>query len=550
MASQAPVYHDPIFGELSRILGLQVANAQMSFSEGVQHTILEAIEARQAKVDSLLGAISELRTLYNRTSPISILPPELLTVVFLYATSDGEGNADIISISRVCRHWRDSSLQTPALWTRILLDHPAGIEAFLERSRPLPAYIAFKTSYEPATATLRLIGTEAHRLRSLKIKILPMLGTRVKNIMNRVKFAAPMLEELVVENESALRRPNRDLETLPGPDEFSGVPSLRTLTLISAPLTYVPAGTNLLVNLKLHYTIPHPIVLFKLLQNSSQLETLSLRGSFDRTGEGIIHHVHLSNLKTLQIDTFPPAGIANILSNLMMPAVMLITIQVSMDITETFELAFPVGVPEPSFGLGCLGRLQRMVLFWSAPHGLNLRAYANADDDLCTPALSIQGINMVTEPGRRFLADWPFDASGIQAIDICGDYFIAMDCGEHTQVERHWWLEMLQGLPELKVLRVMAMDERDAFGMIEPLSRVTLSETLCPKLETLELFDIVPASKEFAMRVYDIVAHRGVCPSDETRVLKTVELFNAGDLKGVVDTMGLPNGCDVEILQE
>ncbi|KAH9890694.1 hypothetical protein C8Q73DRAFT_705262 [Cubamyces lactineus] len=520
----------------------------MNYPEGVQYAIQEAIEARQAKVASLLDSISELRTLYNRTVPISKLPLELLTMVFLYATSDGEGNADIISISLVCRHWRDSSLQTPVLWTRILLDHPAGIRAFLERSRPLPAHLAFKTSHEPAIATLRLIVAEAHRLRTLKIKILS--GTGVDNIINRIKFAAPMLEELVVESDGLLRRPRRDFDTLPGPDEFSGVPSLRTLTLVSAPLSYVPAGTNSLVNLNLHHTIPHPVVLFKLLQNSPQLENLSLRGSFNREGEDFIYHVHLSNLKTLRIDTFPPEGIANILSNLTMPATVTITVRVSLDLPETLDLAFPEGIPEPSFGLGCLGRLRRMVLFWSALHGLDLRAYVNADDDLCTPALTIQGIHAITEPGRCFLVDWPFDASGIEAVDLCGDYFVAMDYGEYTQIERHWWLEMLESLPELKTLRVMSMYEGDAIGLIEPLSRVTLWQTLSPKLETLELFDIVSASKEFSMQLYDIIAHRGVCPADETRVLKTVELFNAGDLKGVVEAMGLPDGCEVEILQE
>ena len=53
------------------------------------------------------------------------------------------------------------------------------------------------------------------------------------------------------------------------------------------------------------------------------------------------------------------------------------------------------------------------------------------------------------------------------------------------------------------------------------------------------------------MRVYDIVAHRGVCPSDEIRVLKTVELFNAGDLKEfMAEAPSLPDGYEVEILQE
>ncbi|KAH9890693.1 hypothetical protein C8Q73DRAFT_765077 [Cubamyces lactineus] len=515
----------------------------------LQGAIRVAIQEAEVIVHNMLSTVAELRTQYNKTMPVGRLPPELLRMIFSYAIADGKTNAGIICISHVCTYWRACALQAPALWARILLNDPSGIKVFLERSRPMPLHIAYKASCKPVIATIRLITAEAHRLRTLKINIPEETG--LGTILNRLKFPAPMLQELVVEDHEPLRPP-RGHEAFPRPQEFSGVPSLRTLTLKSTPLPYIPTGPSSLVNLKILGLIPHPRDLFRLLENSPKLGFVRIRGTIDVESENDIHRVDLPNLKTLSIEVFPPNGIAHILSRLIMPASVSIYVRVSMDYEHTVYDAFPIenSVTPSSFGLGCFSGLRKMVLSWNMPFGLEVRAYRSTDD-LHAPALYYKVEHIAAQPGHRFLADWPFDASQIDTLILCGDYFVGQAYGEHLEVESALWVEMLQSLPELKTLRAMSLLKSRACDLLEPLAAVELSDLLCPKLEALELFDIVPADREIAEKLYNIALHRGANSSGGTGTLRTVELFNAGDLKGfMAETVGLPDDCAVEILQE
>ncbi|KAI0328100.1 hypothetical protein GY45DRAFT_1326757 [Cubamyces sp. BRFM 1775] len=482
--------------------------------------------------------------------PVRQLPPEVLRMIFSYATSDATGNADIISISHVCSYWRACSLQAPALWAHILLNHPAGIKVFLERSRPMPLRVAYKASQKPVIATLRLIAAEAHRLRSLNIYVPEETG--LDSILNRIRFAAPMLEELVIKHQEPLRPP-KGPEAFPRPQESSGVPSLRTLTLKSTPLPYILSGPSSLVSLNIFGMVPFLSDLFRLLANSPKLESVKICGTITLEGVDVARHVDLPSLKNLHIEAFPPNGIAHILSRLTMPTTVSISIRADMDAEHTIHDVFPIGSsdgPPNPCGLGCFSSLRRMVLSWSTLYGLELRAYRSTDE-LHAPALRYKVGYPAIQPGHRFLADWPFDASQVDTLVLCGDLFLGRTYSEHAEVESHLWMEMFQGLPELKTLRVMSLLESRAYDLLEPLATSTLSDSLCPKLETLELFDIVPAGKEFTERLYNIARYRGAQSSGGTGLLRTVELFNAGDLKGfMAEAPRLPDGYEVEILQE
>lgn len=397
------------YEDLSHILGLPLADTTTSGPE-LRRAIKDAIQKGEAMVKSILDTTADLRTQYNKTMPVRQLPPEVLRMIFSYATSDAKDNADIISISHVCVYWRACSLQAPTLWSCILLNNPAGIKAFLERSRPMPLHIAYKASHKPAITTIRLITTEAHRLRSLNIDIPEEMG--MEAILNRIKFSAPVLQELVIEDHKPPGRPPRDSEAFPRPQEFSGVPSLRTLTLKAMPLPYILTGPNSLVNLNISGMLPRPRDIFRLLENSPKLEFVTLYGEMDSEIDEDVQPVDLPNLKNLRAEVFPPDGIAYMLSRLTMPATVSIDLRVSLDYEHTIYDAFPMaaaGHPSP-FGLGCFSGLRRMVLTWSMPYGLDLRAYRSTDD-LHAPALHYKVEHIVPEPGPRFLAEWPFDTS-------------------------------------------------------------------------------------------------------------------------------------------
>ncbi|KAH9943627.1 hypothetical protein B0H21DRAFT_679702, partial [Amylocystis lapponica] len=52
-----------------------------------------------------------LRVLHNSFAPVSRLPNELLVTIFRYVSW--------FKLMRVCHHWRDTILSTPALWAEI-----------------------------------------------------------------------------------------------------------------------------------------------------------------------------------------------------------------------------------------------------------------------------------------------------------------------------------------------------------------------------------------------------------------------------------------------
>ncbi|KAI0654727.1 hypothetical protein C8Q70DRAFT_1024915 [Cubamyces menziesii] len=170
---------------------LSVASMNGVSAEELRLAIQETVQKQQAVVNGLLNNISELLLGYNALAPVNNLPSEILTTVFSYA-SDSASSVCIICISHVCRVWRAIALQTPALWTRICLNDPVAIEAFLERSKSLPVTVSFKTSHTPVKTSLQLVMSSAHRLRGLNVEILPNT-TGMENVINRIHFAAPIL---------------------------------------------------------------------------------------------------------------------------------------------------------------------------------------------------------------------------------------------------------------------------------------------------------------------------------------------------------------------
>ena len=94
-----------------------------------QHTIFADIMNRpaswlQAEVSQTLRHLLALYSLLNADAPISRLPPEVLSLVFLWTASLSSPKTSWIRITHVCRQWRDVALQCPTLWTNITPQHP------------------------------------------------------------------------------------------------------------------------------------------------------------------------------------------------------------------------------------------------------------------------------------------------------------------------------------------------------------------------------------------------------------------------------------------
>ena len=116
-------------------------------------------------------------------SPSSALPPELLSLIFIYAKPKKRVAHKIpfeVALSHVCKFWRNVALGTPGLWNRIDIyskRSKAWVSPYLERScqRPLDVYVdiyrsdkAFPENLPPLIpfrSIIRKFSEHIHRLR-------------------------------------------------------------------------------------------------------------------------------------------------------------------------------------------------------------------------------------------------------------------------------------------------------------------------------------------------------------------------------------------------
>ncbi|KAI0734310.1 hypothetical protein C8Q72DRAFT_461307 [Fomitopsis betulina] len=87
-----------------------------------------------------------INTKLDAMVPVSrLIPPELLSEIFLHTAGHRADPArppplrNWIYVTHVCRHWRETALQSTALWSRVVLPAlPERITEFLVRSKDVP----------------------------------------------------------------------------------------------------------------------------------------------------------------------------------------------------------------------------------------------------------------------------------------------------------------------------------------------------------------------------------------------------------------------------
>ncbi|KAI0328099.1 hypothetical protein GY45DRAFT_1326756 [Cubamyces sp. BRFM 1775] len=120
----------------------------------------------------------------------------------------------------------------------------------------------------------------------------------------------------------------------------------------------------------------------------------------------------------------------------MMLATVSVKITTRYEEDGAFANIFPFENPEPPVGLMCFEGLRRMELVWNGVRGVELRAYRGAND-LCAPALHIRAdwedVDVILE--QCFYMDWPFDASQVETLVVCGDLRTLRANGRNPRVE-------------------------------------------------------------------------------------------------------------------
>ncbi|TFK62650.1 hypothetical protein BDN72DRAFT_964402 [Pluteus cervinus] len=287
-----------------------------------------AYQKIDAEISNLDDRIRALRTLRNSLSPVSSIPPELLSKVFLYSCglnestglldecSDGEEFSPVadsrmrLIVTWVSQYWRQVAQGYPQLWSLI---HADG-----EKCNLPPGYIfhCYRLSSglglcvdlcKPTDETLRASMLQLHRVQFLAVVFDSLHPTKPENFGrtplsgSEWKQPAPMLQVLKLERGSITDR-----------NLFAGVfPQLACLWIVRGrfewdiPLLSSPALTTLRISSPMkRVTVPK---LLHLLQSSPYLTDCHLGSCIQLSpgqvpGSGVLHRVRLLNLKKLSID--------------------------------------------------------------------------------------------------------------------------------------------------------------------------------------------------------------------------------------------------------
>ncbi|TFK66997.1 hypothetical protein BDN72DRAFT_843559 [Pluteus cervinus] len=103
------------------------------------------------KIDEEISCLRQrlvtLRRARNTLAPISMLPTELINLIFLFVWGSSTQSYIPIWLSSVCQQWRDIVLHSPVLWSRIRALTTRHIALYIARSGNMP--LSFKVRGVP-----------------------------------------------------------------------------------------------------------------------------------------------------------------------------------------------------------------------------------------------------------------------------------------------------------------------------------------------------------------------------------------------------------------
>lgn len=173
----------------------------------------DAIKAAQTDIDSEIRRLNDwicaLKSRRNSLCPVSRLPPEVLSEIFLVLAEQLQAQdrfkVDLkwIPIAHVCHIWRHIALQHGRLWGRIDMTKPDRTGVFVDRSKGAP--LAVRQSFIGSLAELPTAFTDpSYRYRELHLRAKEgQLGPNVLRVLNS-PIHAPVLESLVLEVSDTL----------------------------------------------------------------------------------------------------------------------------------------------------------------------------------------------------------------------------------------------------------------------------------------------------------------------------------------------------------
>ena len=290
-----------------KLRGRRNAHPSKQATAASARTVLEGEIAKHA------DAIIELKGRMNAMTSISTLPPEVLSEIFIalahsyyslsvYPGFHSHSAYKWITVTHVCRAWRNIALNTPRLWSRVILSKFDVTKEILARSKKAPLWVtAYAVNLDyPRKKLLDSIMKQSSRLKELDLTV---PGRTFRNLSTVPMGPAAILEILTLSGSSPYDPHGTFLpHNTPLPVLFKGqTPNLRRLHLNSIAIKwdnpiFCPTLTHLTVAAQsdgslITGTFAHLLAALKAMYT---LEKLELQEAIPHLSED------LSTLPTLQ----------------------------------------------------------------------------------------------------------------------------------------------------------------------------------------------------------------------------------------------------------
>jgi len=238
----------------------------------------------------------------NNFAPVGRIPGAVLSLIPSYlGRQDADTDETLITLTHVCRGWRELFISQPSLWTRLDFTNVSKTNAYVKRSRSLPLEAIIKKTEDKSSLKDAFLPVAPHIAR---FKSLTICGTSdlLQSFTEHLTLAAPLLKELVIDftcNPAPILNDvlfNKDLS------------SLRVLSL-GGVITRLP-WKNLwnLTTFKLRCMPGNEITVTQLLnflESASHLKDITLHDSIPTSSNAsstrVVPLPHLQNL-TIQAD--------------------------------------------------------------------------------------------------------------------------------------------------------------------------------------------------------------------------------------------------------
>ncbi|TFK68406.1 hypothetical protein BDN72DRAFT_841788 [Pluteus cervinus] len=274
---------------------------------------VNAMNLIDQEIKTLEDRILLLRTARNRLAPVSRIPMELFSEIFLLARDNSEKPSGrmVLTISWVCRSWQDMALGVPQLWSRIDFTQYDWVQAFLDRSAT--AKLIVLANAETTNPAIEQFLQHLPRIRDLTLHV-PTNSGGGGRLLSSDRWTTPALnlQSLVLANV-VLRA-----------DLFSGeCLALRTLALYNCDLSWTVVGSfshlTYLCITHTHYATLLEVV--EILRSLPQLERLEFDNALEDEPleDNSFQPARLSKLTSLSIKNERPAMVAALLKSLVIP---------------------------------------------------------------------------------------------------------------------------------------------------------------------------------------------------------------------------------------